>query len=197
MSASGKNPSGRRGRPLSEEESTLWEVVARGVKPLRRGHAKIVNKSKSIAAEKPAEKKPLRIKASELFAGGSAALPQPPQKSKTALTPLDRRTRQKLSRGREPIEARLDLHGMTQDQAHSALSRFLRNAQADGIKFVIVVTGKGLRGASGSERGVLRREVPHWLAMPEFRDVVVGFEVAAISHGGEGALYVRVRRARM
>jgi DNA-nicking Smr family endonuclease len=119
-------------------------------------------------------------------------VPRPP---KPPLSPIDRRTKQKLRRGREQIEARLDLHGMTQAQAHSALSRFLRSAQSEGMKFVIVVTGKGLRGASGSERGVLRREVPRWLGMPEFRDVVVGFEVASITHGGEGALYVRVRRS--
>lgn len=196
MSTPGKGPPGRRGRTLSEEETTLWEVVARGVKPLRKPRAKAepkVPKTKATAGEKPAAKTPVRIKADELFTGRGAPPPLPP-KSKPALAPIDRRTKQKLSRGREQIEARLDLHGMTQDQAHGALSRFLRNAQGQGMKFVIVVTGKGLRGASGSERGVLRREVPRWLGMPEFRDVVVGFEVAASGHGGEGALYVRVRR---
>ena len=110
---------------------------------------------------------------------------------------FDRDVDRALAKGKRRIEARLDLHGMTQDQAHGALSRFLRNAQGQGIKFVIVVTGKGLRGASGSERGVLKREVPRWLGMPEFRDLVVGFEVASIAHGGEGALYVRVRRGQM
>jgi len=195
VSAAGKGPPGRRGRTLSEEEATLWEVVARGVKPLRKPRVKTEPKVKSAAAERPAGKMPVRIKADELFSG-KGAVPAL-QKSKPALAPLDRRTKQKLSRGREPIEARLDLHGMTQDQAHGALSRFLRNAQGQGIKFVIVVTGKGLRGASGSERGVLKREVPRWLGMPEFRDLVVGFEVASIAHGGEGALYVRVRRGQM
>ena len=124
------------------------------------------------------------------------ALPQPVVKPKPALAPLDRRTKQKLSRGRETIDARLDLHGMRQDEAHGALSHFLRRCQADGAKFVIVVTGKGVRGGEGSERGVLKREVPRWLQMPEFRDAVVSFEVAAINHGGEGALYVRIRRSR-
>ncbi len=180
---------------LSEEEATLWETVARSIKPLRKPRARVEPKIKNAAAERPAGKTAFRIKADELFAGTRAA--PAPQKSKPALSPIDRRTRQKLSRGRAPIDARLDLHGMTQDQAHSALSRFLRNAQSEGMKFVIVVTGKGLRGASGSERGVLKREVPHWLGMPEFRDVVVGFEVASIAHGGEGALYVRIRRRRM
>lgn len=194
MSTAGKNPPGRR-RILSGDEASLWEAVARSIKPLRQSRPRIEPKVSTVVAERPAEKRPLRIKVEELFAG-VGALP-PPQISKPALSPIDRRTRQKLRRGREQIDARLDLHGMTQDQAHYALSRFLRNAQSDGMKFVIVVTGKGLRGASGSERGVLRREVPRWLGMPEFRDVVVGFEVASIAHGGEGALYVRVRRGGM
>lgn len=194
MSTAGKGPPRRRSRSLSDEEATLWETVARGVKPLRKTRAKTEPRVKSAPAEKPAERMPVRIKVDEFFTGRGVV--PPPQKSKPALAPLDRRTKQKLSRGREAIDARLDLHGMTQEQAHYALSRFLRNAQSEGMKFVIVVTGKGLRRASGSERGVLRREVPRWLGMPEFRDVVVGFEVAAIGHGGEGALYVRVRRGR-
>ncbi len=196
MSAGGKSkapPTGRRERVLSAEEASLWEVVARAVKPLPRARTRAVAKPKAESAiiEKPVAK-PARVKPA----------PPPPMKilarpqQKPALAPLDRRTKQKLSRGREQIDARLDLHGMRQDEAHGALSRFLRRAQADGAKFVIVVTGKGLRGGEGSERGVLRREVPRWLQMAEFRDVVVGFEVAAISHGGEGALYVRVRRGR-
>jgi DNA-nicking Smr family endonuclease len=190
--SAGKNPPGRR-RILSEDEATLWEAVARSIKPLRQPQTTPELAVKTAAAERPAEKRPLRIKAEDLFAGVRApAVPRPP---KPPLSPIDRRTKQKLRRGREQIEARLDLHGMTQAQAHSALSRFLRSAQSEGMKFVIVVTGKGLRGASGSERGVLRREVPRWLGMPEFRDVVVGFEVASITHGGEGALYVRVRRS--
>ena len=196
MNTSGKPPS-RRGRTLSDEEEGLWQAVARSVKPLRKPRVKPGEKSEQSAVVKPQvkpqiPKAPVRVKASELFQGHPA--PPPPKKSGPALAPIDRRTKQKLSRGREAIEARLDLHGMTQDQAHGALSRFFRSAQNDGIKFVVVVTGKGLRGATGTERGVLRREVPRWLGMPEFRDVVVGFEVAAISHGGEGALYVRVRR---
>jgi DNA-nicking Smr family endonuclease len=196
VSTSGKG--GRRGRNLTEEEAALWDVVARAVKPLRRGRTKAaIEKSKAAAAEKPVEKPSKRIKADpppmKILA---RALPQPVVKPKPALAPLDRRTKQKLSRGREAIDARIDLHGMRRDEAHGALSHFLRRCQADGAKFVIVVTGKGLRGGEGSERGVLKREVPRWLQMPEFRDVVVGFEVAAIGHGGEGALYVRVRRSR-
>ena len=112
------------------------------------------------------------------------------------LAPLGRRERSQLSRGRKEIEARLDLHGMTQTRAHHALSGFLQRAHLDGLTFVLVITGKGKAG-SESERGVLRRQVPQWLSQPEFRALVVGFEEAHIGHGGEGALYVRIRRSRI
>jgi DNA-nicking Smr family endonuclease len=100
-----------------------------------------------------------------------------------------------LSRGRKEIDARLDLHGMTQTRAHRALFGFLQRAHHDGLTFVLIITGKGKMG-SESERGVLRRQVPLWLSLPEFRSLVVGFEEAHIGHGGEGALYVRVRKSR-
>jgi DNA-nicking Smr family endonuclease len=102
-----------------------------------------------------------------------------------------------LSRGRKEIDARIDLHGMTQTRAHHALSNFLQRAHRDGLTFVLVITGKGRTTAAQSERGVLRRQVPQWLSLPEFRSLVVGFEEAHIGHGGEGALYVRIRRSRL
>jgi DNA-nicking Smr family endonuclease len=111
------------------------------------------------------------------------------------LAPLGRRERSRLSRGRSEIDARLDLHGMTQMRAHHALLAFLQRAHHDGLTFVLVITGKGKVGGE-AERGVLRRQVPQWLSLPEFRALVVGFEEAHIGHGGEGALYVRIRRAR-
>jgi DNA-nicking Smr family endonuclease len=85
---------------------------------------------------------------------------------------------------------------MTQSRAHEALFAFLQRANHQGFSFVLVITGKGVRGST-SERGVLRRQVPQWLGLPEFRSLVVGFEEAHIGHGGEGALYVRVRRSRL
>ena len=98
----------------------------------------------------------------------------------------------KIKRGRLDVDAKLDLHGLRQDEAQRALTSFLRRAQADGAKVAIVVTGKG---QSREEGGVLRRVVPMWLQAPNLRDVVVGFGEAARHHGGEGALYVRIRRA--
>ena len=106
--------------------------------------------------------------------------------------------KQKLGRGTEPIDARIDLHGMTQADAHAALTHFLRRAQRDGARVVLVITGKGARPGIDpyAERGVLKRQVPHWLESAELRAFVVGFENAGIGHGGAGALYVRVRRGR-
>jgi DNA-nicking Smr family endonuclease len=125
------------------------------------------------------------------------APPKPPP-----LAQLDRRLKQRVARGREPIEARLDLHGMTQAEAHAELLRFLHRAQSNGIRTVLVVTGKGSSSSRprdydpDRERGVLRRQVPMWLALPEFRLLVVGFDAAHAGHGGQGALYVRLRRSR-
>ena len=103
---------------------------------------------------------------------------------------------QQLARGRAAIDARIDLHGMTQAQAHGALRLFLHRAQTSGARFVLVITGKGAPNAPHGERGVLRQQVPLWLALPEFRACVLGFDVAHAGHGGEGALYVRLRKAR-
>jgi len=80
--------------------------------------------------------------------------------------------------------------------AHRALLGFLQRADSDGMTLVLVITGKGKVGSAEQERGVVRRQVPHWLGLPEFRALVVGFKEAHVGHGGEGALYVRVRRSR-
>ena len=103
-----------------------------------------------------------------------------------------------MARGRDAIDARIDLHGMTQSEAHDALVRFVRRAQSNGARLVLVVTGKGSGPSRDGERerGVLRRQVPLWLALPEFRPLIVGFDEAHVAHGGEGALYVRLRRIR-
>jgi len=116
------------------------------------------------------------------------------------LAPLERRLRQRLSRGAQPIDSVIDLHGKRQDEAHEALRRFIIGAHAMGYAVILVVTGKGASGPNdqglSEERGVLRRTVPHWLRMPDMRPYVIGFEPAAQHHGGSGALYVRIRRKR-
>ena len=181
----------RRKRSLSEEERALWESVAKDTKPLRKKHRVAKPETASPDAE-------ARIAAKPAASPGSLRPASPPRATRPAvppLAPLGRRERSQLSRGRKDIEARLDLHGMTQTRAHRALSGFLQRAHLDGLTFVLVITGKGTMGAE-SERGVLRRQVPQWLSQPEFRALVVGFEEAHIGHGGEGALYVRIRRSK-
>nr|WP_245412047.1 Smr/MutS family protein [Methylocella silvestris] len=114
------------------------------------------------------------------------------------LAPLERRLRQKLSRGRMAPDAAIDLHGLRAHEASLALRHFLVRAQLDGAKIVLVVTGKGRGGAAGEEEaGVLRRSVPHWLRAHDYASIVVGFEEASRPHGGAGALYVRIRRPRL
>jgi DNA-nicking Smr family endonuclease len=184
----------RRRRTLSEEELELWHSVAKQLKPLRK-KVRITTiaapkeeaappVAKVMAAAKRAAVAPVKLAKPE------ARPPAPP------LAPISRRERAQLSRGRKDIEARIDLHGMTQVRAHRALLTFLRRANDEGMSFVLVITGKGRTVGAESERGVLRRQVPEWLSLPEFRTLVVGFEEAHIGHGGAGALYVRVRRAR-
>jgi DNA-nicking Smr family endonuclease len=181
----------RRKRSLSEEERALWESVAKQTKPLRKRH-RAAKPPALPDTGTPATAKP----AAAPRPAPSVTIPLAPKPAAPPLAPLGRRERSQLSRGRKEIEARLDLHGMTQTRAHHALSGFLQRAQGDGLTFVLVITGKGKLGAE-SERGVLRRQVPQWLGLPEFRSLVVGFEEAHIGHGGEGALYVRIRRSRI
>jgi DNA-nicking Smr family endonuclease len=181
-----------RPRSLNEEERALWEHVARQIKPLRKKPRAVKLQAATKRPEPPAAAKP----------GAPPRPVAPVQASKLnkpaapPLAPLGRRERSRLSRGHKEIDARLDLHGMTQTRAHRALFGFLQKAHSDGLTFVLIITGKGKVGGAESERGVLRRQVPQWLALPELRPLVVGFEEAHIGHGGGGALYVRIRRSK-
>jgi DNA-nicking Smr family endonuclease len=185
----------RRKRALSEEERVLWESVAKQTKPLRKRSRAAKPQLAAPDSETPVAAKPAAK------AHPPAKVPRAPKPEVASaaplLAPLGRRERSQLSRGRKEIDARLDLHGMTQTRAHRALSGFLQRAHSDGLTFVLIITGKGRTIGPESERGVLRRQVPQWLSLPEFRSLVVGFEEAHIGHGGEGALYVRIRRSRM
>jgi DNA-nicking Smr family endonuclease len=177
-----------KGRPLSGDERALWDTVTRAVAPLRKRKTK-KNDEKTVASPVaiPAAAPARGVKASP------AALPRP--KEVPSLAPLGRRMRSKLARGTEPIDDRIDLHGMTQADAHAALHHILHRAQARGARVVLVITGKGMRADSDyAERGVLRRQVPHWLESAALRRLVIGFESAGVGHGGAGALYVRLRR---
>jgi DNA-nicking Smr family endonuclease len=173
-------------RSLSEEERALWSMITRTVTPLKP----IATHIPDPESVKPAEQGEGRIRARARSISSEPAAEKP-------LASLGRRLRQRLARGSEPLDRRIDLHGLTQVEAHEALARFLREAQAEGARTVLVVTGKGMRRGDGeamSERGVLRRLVPLWLREPSFRPYVLAIEPAHAAHGGTGAFYVRLRR---
>lgn len=184
-------PPSSRKRALSDDEKALWRAVAKSTTPLRRRKRIIVEDEADEAPHAPEPRARSAKPASVRQTPAAAAKPSPPP-----LAPRGRRERSRLAKGRNPIDARLDLHGMTQARAHRTLITFLHRAHGDGATFVLVITGKGRASAAEGERGILRRQVPLWLGLPDLRGLVVGFEEAHIGHGGEGALYVRLRRAR-
>jgi DNA-nicking Smr family endonuclease len=178
-------------RRLTKADREHWDRLRHTVKPLRgKDHPEFASGEDTAVVAAPPKPGAKRKSA--------AATPSPPAKpaapKRPALAPLEERTRRRLSRGQVAIEARIDLHGMQQERARTALLAFLARAQAEGTALVLVVTGKGREGGEG--RGVLRRVVPLWLGDPALRALVIGFEEAAVKHGGLGALYVRIRRRR-
>ena len=194
-------PRSPRHRNLTREEIELWRQVTQTVAPITgrasEGRAPDVKPAPPpvIAPRKHPES---LIGLRPPFLPGYTPPSQTPPAGLAPLSPLERRLRQRLSRGRVEVDAVMDLHGLRQDQAHGVLRQFLFTAQARGAKLVIVITGKGGRSPDlaswHSETGVLRRSVPQWLRAPELRGVVIGFEEASQHHGGAGALYVRIRR---
>jgi DNA-nicking Smr family endonuclease len=190
----------RRRRHLTAEEERLWTAVARSVRPLRaKPTTKPTAKPSAAQLAKAAPPKPQSAKPNVTKPNVAKHVEHAPQpvapkaKPPSPAKAFALRERRQIARGKAEIGGRIDLHGMTQAEAHDALQRFLRRAQAEGAKFVLVITGKG---GPGGERGVLRRQVPLWLALPELRTCVLGFDVAHVGHGGEGALYVRLRKGR-
>ena len=175
---------GSRGRRLSDGERVLWREITRGIQPLRT-----VAPTEIEAASDAGTPPTLRAHPPPL---AKLQSPRPKIESQPALAPLGRRAKQRVARGRDPIDGRLDLHGLTQAEAHDALLHFLHTAQTRGARLVMVITGKGRSG----QGGVLKRQVPLWLALPQFRAMVVGYEEAHQRHGGEGALYLRMRKSR-
>jgi DNA-nicking Smr family endonuclease len=169
-------------RRLNPEERKLWGEITRSVAPLRRVPA---DASTLEASGKTAP-------SSKAVARAAPAVSRPAPR----LEPFDRRLKQRLARGSESLDGRIDLHGRTQTQAYAALLAFLQRAQEGGAKFVLVITGKGRVHDEFSECGVLKRQVPQWLRLPQFRAYVSGVEDAHVGHGGAGALYVRIRRQR-
>lgn len=182
-------------RRLSAEERDLWNALRRAVRPLRPMPA-----GPGLPAEAPVAAPATEAKA-QSKAHAAAPKPSPVAQPKPPpLVRLEGRVRRRLSRGMLSIDDRIDLHGMRQERAFAELIAFVRRNQARGSGVVLVITGKGRqsggRGEGDETPGVLRQSVPVWLARPELREVVGGFEEAGRRHGGEGALYVRLRRRR-
>ena len=194
MSKRKRSPIGDLRTPLSEDDEALWERTAETITPLKRAkprHVAVPQVAPEVAPPPPA-----RPRTAERQPARSEPKPPPPKAKTTgpAPVPVDRRKTRQLGSGRIAIEARIDLHGMRQSEAHATLRRFLFAAREAGRRWVLVITGKGAPNArDGEERGVLRRNVPRWLAEPELAAIVVSFTTASIRHGGDGALYVQIR----
>ncbi len=167
-------------RPLRPEELHIWGMVAGTVHPLP-GRATPKVESMGEALGSPGDPiRPIRAPA--------AAAPDL-RRARAQLGDIEPNRRHRITRDREAIGARLDLHGLTQDRARATLERFLRRAWDEGFRAVLVITGKGVQGD-----GLLKRHTPEWLAAPHLAHIVAGISDAARHHGGEGALYVALKR---
>ena len=188
-------------RPLGQDERLLWTEVAKSVRPLHGKKAEHVNlpDHAPIVPVPTVHKPPVKVGHFEI---SSRAAREPTVLTRPASDPvlrMDARTYAKLRRGRLVPEARIDLHGMTVAEAHSALIAFVLRAQGAGLRLVLVITGKGKTGSdpgNGTGRGgVLRQQVPHWLRLNPLGPHVLQVAEAHVSHGGSGALYVYLRRS--
>lgn len=168
----------------NNDDADLWGHVADSVEPLT---GKSYVAKKESPKPKPETKKPT-VRSGTISKPSPKSNPKPPQSKE-----VDTRTAEKLRRGQMEIEAKLDLHGHSRERAHEALNRFITASQASGKRCVLVVTGKG--GRDGSP-GILRREVPNWLHEGGLNNIVLRHEKARPNDGGEGALYVLIRRNR-
>ncbi|MBK1623392.1 hypothetical protein CKO32_07425 [Afifella marina DSM 2698] len=184
-------------KQLSPEDKALWDKVRRTVRPLK---SRSLRDELAAQAATPQGDASPQTSASALTAGKRSPAPLPvdavfspqpkPRTAPRAAAALEPRLKRRLLRGRLEPDARIDLHGMTQQRAHDRLLAFLGGAQARGHVLVLVITGKG----RSEGEGVLKTMVPRWLAEPAFRELVVAYEHASRHHGGDGALYVRLRR---
>lgn len=182
-----RSPSKSR-RELTSQEHQLWTEVMKQV--VRSNSASRVLRRPSVLKDQNQV---------NIMGPQQTGYDPPVQRTPIVSNPgasIDRKTLRKLRRGVRQFDQSLDLHGMTQSEAHQRLRDFLVRSQADGAQLVLVITGRG-EGAGSHEiasgRGVLRRNVPQWLR--SFRDLVSGFEEAPPRLGGGGALFVRLRRA--
>jgi DNA-nicking Smr family endonuclease len=207
MSRDGGKP-GKTGRHVTPDEAALWSLTTQAVErvTVKPRVAATQAAEPAPAAPRPAGPEPARAKRRsaappKIEPARSAAAPGPA----APVAEFERRTLRKVATGKVGIDATLDLHGLQRSDAHARLRAFLRNSQAAGHRMLLVITGKGGEEETGDhlarslgrpERGILRRKVPQWLEEPEFRAVVLSYTAAGLRHGGSGALYVRLRKAR-
>jgi DNA-nicking Smr family endonuclease len=194
---------GRGTRPIGPDEADLWSLTTRTVERVKAKPRVPSIATPQVGREPPPAK--AKPRADEKGAK-PARLPTPKPATPTAKAPplaeFDRRKVRQIASGKIEIDARIDLHGARQRDAHSRLRGFLLDAQARGCRTVLVITGKGGDAAPDrlgalmgeAQRGVLRSNVPLWLAEPDLRAIVLGYTQAAPQHGGAGALYVQLRK---
>ena len=192
-------------RRLRPDEVELWQKVAERTERL---HPERKAETPRAARPKPKPEKPVFHVSEPFTLGARAAAQTTPHKLQPSLSDrlssapvqMDKKSFGKMKRGKLKPEGRIDLHGMTLDRAHPALIRFILSAQASGKRLVLVITGKGKRsdddGPIPRPRGVLRHQVPGWLTSPPLAQAVLQVTPAHISHGGDGAYYVYLRRQR-
>lgn len=173
-----------RRRKLAKQDEELWTRVTRNVTPL---NPERLIKPTADVPEPRAEPKPSRTDTPIVLPSYSP----PVSMSRSTGSDLDRPAYKKLAKGKSAIDARIDLHGMTQSVAHHRLANFIADCRHSGLRHVLIITGKG--SSSGGD-GVLRRMVPLWLNTEPMKRDVSGFSSAARHHGGDGALYVRLKR---
>ena len=176
---------------LSREDRALWARVTHDVTPLKE---KKIN-TPDLSGSKDNEGQPQWSKPHEQYLAEPPNITtQYPSYLHGQAPGLDKRTQMRLRRGQLVIEARLDLHGMTQSEAHGRMRRFLEASRDSGYRTVLVITGKGLR--RDGQIGILRSAVPRWLNEPPLRDWIKAFDHATPRDGGEGALYILLRRRK-
>lgn len=187
-------------RRLRPDERELWLQVAHTTKPLpealRREKKAAKTPNRPIPDKEPMSlAKAFGIGPTPSLSRGQVATPQSVRSSGPT---MDKKVFGRMRRGKLVPEARIDLHGMTLDQAHPALTRFILTSYSRGFRLVLVITGKGQRDDPHDpmprQRGVLRRQVPLWLQMPPLNTAVLEVSDAHIRHGGDGAFYVYLRR---
>lgn len=213
----------RRPRIPSADEAALWHTYVKDVAPLPRGAAETAKPvpppppappAARPAATAPSGKPrkpartvpapvasvaPLAPKAVRMPPVMQRPLPKPDTRRADRSGPvdIDRRTWQRLHRGELIVEARLDLHGMTQIAAYDRLAAFIDHAWRVGVRCVLVITGRGSASRGSGDVGILRTMTPRWLDEIPMRDKVLAYTQAKTHHGGAGALYVLIRRRRL